>query len=134
MLCPNHHALKQEGSRPRELNARALHVIKQNQLELAGRYGDVERRVLEYFVRNTSETTIFLPGDFDVLLMHLRDAKLLEKDSDADRSVVEQIAGEGTEPTLENSLTVRQAYGLTSEGKSAMTALREARGLNSSRE
>jgi hypothetical protein len=134
VLCPTHHSMKQKSSNPRDLNAKALHVIKQNQLELAGRYGDVERRVLGFFVRNPDARNVFLPGDFDVLLMHLLDATLLEKDFSADGSMVMKLSEDEEEPTPENSITIRQAYRLTAEGQSAVMALREARSLNDLRD
>ncbi|WP_431220361.1 HNH endonuclease signature motif containing protein [Leifsonia xyli] len=131
VLCPTHHAMKQKGSRPRELNATALKIVKQNQVELSGRYGDVERRVLEYFVRRPGETIVFLPGDFDVLLMQLLDAGLLDKQFNAEGSIVMGFGEDGAEPTPDSAYTVRQAYRLTDEGASAVSALREARSLHS---
>src|SRR3954465_3910893 len=110
VLCPTHHAMKRKGARPRELNAVALKIVKQNQLELSGRYGDVERRVLEYFVRNLGQRIVFLPGDFDVLLMQLLDEGLLNKEFTAEGSIVVPFDDSDADPTPERSYTLRQAY------------------------
>lgn len=132
VLCPTHHAMKKSGSNPRDVNALALRAIKQNQTEVAGRYGDVERRVLEFFLRNPGLRIVFLPGDFDILLMQLLNDGLLEKEFSADGSVVISL-GDGTgEPTPEDSLTIRQAYRLTDDGFGAVLALRNAQSLHGS--
>lgn len=129
VLCPTHHAMKQAGSRPRELNVTALKIIKQNQIALSGRYGDVERRVLEYFVRDPDTTEVVLPGDFDILLMHLLDAGLLEKEFEGEGSVIIHVSELHSTPTPETSLVIRQVYRLTAEGKSTIEALRSARSI-----
>jgi hypothetical protein len=95
-----------------------------------GRYGDVELRVLEYFVRNPDLALVFLPGDFDVLLMRLLDAGLLEKEFQADGSIVVGLSADDLEPSPDNSYTVRQTYRLTDEGVAAVSALREARSIH----
>lgn len=132
VLCPTHHAMKKSGSNPRDVNAIALRIIKQNQLEVAGRYGDIERRVIEFFIHKPEARLVFLPGDFDVLLMQLLGDGLLEKVFTADGSVVLSIGGESEEPTPENSITMRQAYRLTKDGIAAVLALRSAQSLRDS--
>jgi len=131
VLCRNHHGMKVEGSNARELNATALRVIKQNQMELAGRYGDIERRVLEHFLRHPDERTIALPGDFDILLMHLLDDAVLEKDFQGDGSTVFQWTDYENEPDVQNSVVVRAVYKLTDEGVATVSALRDARDITS---
>jgi hypothetical protein len=126
VLCRNHHGMKVSGSNPRQVNAHALKLLKQQQVELSGRYGDIERRVLEFFVRDAAQSVVHLPGDFDIMLMHLLDAGLLEKDFNASGSIVMKI-GPGDEPTPENSITTRQAYRLTEAGKEAIDTLRAVR-------
>lgn len=130
VLCPNHHAMKQAGSNPRVLNATALRIIKQNQIELAGRYGDVDRRVIEYFIRESDARTVSLPGDFDILLMRLLDDGWLEKDFRGDGAVVVQFTDNDHEPDERNSVTVRQVYRLTKSGDAAVASVRNARGLH----
>ncbi|WP_412541296.1 HNH endonuclease signature motif containing protein [Longispora sp. K20-0274] len=46
-LCPNHHDLY---DRTKEINRKALLQIKANLAEINGRYGELERRVLDHFV------------------------------------------------------------------------------------
>lgn len=129
VLCPTHHAMKQTGSRPRELNVTALKIVKQNQIALSGRYGDVERRVLEHFVRNPGESEVVLPGDFEILLMHLLDAGLLKKEFEAEGSVIIHVSEVDSTPTPETSLVIRQVYRLTTDGRSTIEDLRNARSI-----
>jgi hypothetical protein len=129
VLCRNHHGMKVSGSSPRELNETALRIIKQNQMELAGRYGDIERRVLEHFVRNSDERTVTLPGDFDILLMQLLDGALLEKEFQGTGSTIIQWVGTDDEPDEQNSIVLRQVYRLTDEGLATVAAIREARAI-----
>ena len=129
VLCPNHHAMKRSGSNPREVNASALRVIKQNQIELSGRYGDIERRVIEHFVRTPKAQTVALPGDFDILLMHLLDSGWIQKDFRGDGAVVFQFEDEENMPDERNAVVVRQIYRLTPDGEAAVAALRSAREL-----
>lgn len=130
VLCRNHHGMKVDGSNTRELNATALRIIKQNQMELAGRYGDIERRVIEHFLRNPDSRTVTLPGDFDILLMHLLDDAVLEQDFQGEGSTVQQWTDFENEPDENNSFVVRAVYRLTEEGSARVSALREARDMS----
>lgn len=127
VLCPTHHAMKKSGSNPRQITAHSLRIVKQNQLEISGRYSDIERRVLEHFLRNPDERVIFLPGDFDILLMHLLDARILSKEFTGNGGVGIPFGEEGATP--ENMIILRQSYVLTEDGLSAVAALRELRTL-----
>ncbi len=131
VLCPTHHAMKRKGSHARDINAASLKVIKANQMELAGRFGDVERRILEHFVRNPEERIVFLPGDFDILLMQLLDAGILTRAGD-DPSVsgLVGVALPGDygdeEPPM---IILRGAYLLSGSGVEYVSAIRDAREL-----
>lgn len=134
VLCPTYHAMKRAGSNARDINTASLTVIKANQMELAGRYGDIERRVLEYFVRNPEERVVFLPGDFDILLMQLLDAGVLERGSEQHGSVTDGLVavalpGEGVDAEPEMIL-LRGAYLLTDTGAEYVSAIRDARALH----
>ncbi len=83
VLCANHHSMKSAGS-PRQLDSAALKIIKLNQIEVNGRYGDVERRIIDYFVMHPGATRVQLPRDFDILLSRLLDAGILAHDLNGD--------------------------------------------------
>ena len=76
VLCANHHGIKAAGG-PRILTSASLRTVKANQVEMNGRYGDIERRVIDHFVTNPSARRIHLPGDFDLLLSRLIEADFL---------------------------------------------------------
>lgn len=133
VLCPTHHAMKRDGSRARELNAVALKIIKANQMQIAGRFGDIERRILEHFVRNEEDRIVFLPGDFDILLMQLLDAEILSRAIDDPDDSVSGLVGVpmpgdfgDEEPPM---IIMRAAYLLTKTGIEFVSALREAQEL-----
>lgn len=133
VLCPTHHAMKRAGSAARDINAASLKVIKANQMELAGRFGDIERRVLEHFVRNPEERLVFLPGDFDILLMQLLDAGVLERGSEEHGSVTDGLVAvalpnDGPED-MPDMIILRAAYLLTEIGADYVSAIRDARRL-----
>ena len=71
VLCPNHHAQKTSATGPRMLDRKALQAIKHNLARLNGRYGDTERRVIDYFVEHPTESSVELPPSMQVLMMRL---------------------------------------------------------------
>jgi hypothetical protein len=77
VLCANCHGLKGEG--PRKLDRKSLHQYKANLAIINGRYGDVERRVLEVFAKNPAALQIQMPGGWDIALMYLIEDGLLVK-------------------------------------------------------
>jgi|ERR1022692_109825 hypothetical protein len=77
VLCRNCHGLKGDG--PRQLNRQALRQYKVNLGVVNSRYGDTERRVLEFFANNPLVNDIMLPGGLDILLLYLIKDGLLAK-------------------------------------------------------
>jgi len=78
VLCANCHGLK--GSGPRKLDRKSLRQYKINLGIVNGRYGEIERRVLEFFAENPAVTDIILPGGLDVMLLYLiKDGLLLKR-------------------------------------------------------
>lgn len=141
VLCANHHGMKSTGG-PRKLTTASLRIIKANQVEMNGRYGDIERRVIDHFVRNPEARRVHLPGDFDLLLSRLLEADLLEWDSNTDGTVGlripqprdegEAASGQGDNPVqsvTDLDVVMRRAYCLTSDGAEYVAAIREARAL-----
>jgi HNH endonuclease len=77
VLCANCHGLKGEG--PRKLDRKSLRQYKLNLAVVNGRYGDIERRVLEFFAVNPEANDMYLPGGLDILLAYLLIDGLLQK-------------------------------------------------------
>jgi len=77
VLCANCHGLKGEG--PRRLDRKALRQYKINLGVINSRYGDIERRVLEFFAEQPGINDITLPGGLDILLLYLIKDGLLAK-------------------------------------------------------
>ncbi len=69
VLCANCHGLKGDG--PRKLDRKSLKQYKLNLGIINSRYGDIERRVLEFFATNPDANTIRLPGGLDILVAYL---------------------------------------------------------------
>lgn len=136
VLCPNHHAMK-SGPGPRHLDAAALKIVKQNQTEVNGRYGDVERRVIDHFVAHPEVRRVHLPGDFDLLLVRLLDADLLTWDPDGNGNIAmalpeqpeDQLEGHEYDDQIGLHLIIRRAYTLTQSGAEYVAALRETRAV-----
>jgi len=77
VLCANCHGLKGEG--PRKLDRKALRQYKVSLGIIHGRYGEVERRILESLAENPHVEEFTLPRGLDVLVMYLIKDGLLEK-------------------------------------------------------
>lgn len=102
VLCANCHGLKGDG--PRKLDRKALRQYKINLGVVNSRYGDIERRVLEFFAVNPGINDIILPGGLDILLLYLVKDRLLAK-----------IPPAGS--TYFGSVPMQQGYMLTSAGR-----------------
>ncbi|CQD21584.1 HNH endonuclease [Mycolicibacterium conceptionense] len=59
VLCANCHRMK--GSGPRQLDRKALKIIKANLATINHRYNDTERRILEHFTENPEADAVLLP-------------------------------------------------------------------------
>lgn len=101
-LCPNCHTRVHKG----EIDRKALKQYKANLSILNGRYGDLERRVLDYFAEHPDKERILLPRGFDILLMYLLKDGLLED--------VEKI---DIEKANNSALAGAKWYQLTSNGR-----------------
>ena len=65
-LCPTCHTRFDTG----QINRQSMRQYKAN-LSVFERYSDLERRVIEHFVDNPQQDTIFLPGGLQLLLGYL---------------------------------------------------------------
>ena len=77
VLCRNCHFRFDHG----EIDRKAMRMYKANLATLTGRYGDLERRVLQRFADEPDLEKIELLGGFDIMLMYLiRDGLLRPAD------------------------------------------------------
>src|SRR5713101_3732999 len=103
-LCPNCH---ERYDKRHEIDRKAMMQYKANLSVINQRYGDLEKRVLEYFVEHPNEDHIWLPSSFEILLLYLLKDGLL----------VDAI-GRGFSINISISDTFsRKRYNLTSKGK-----------------
>jgi len=94
---------------------------KANLCLVAGRYSDVERRALEYFALNPTETDIRMPGmGWEILLMYLI----------KDGFIVHAIPLNGLPQSIKG-VPVAENYRLTDEGRDFVTKWVEASPLSS---
>lgn len=66
-LCPTCHARYDR----EDIDRKAMCQYKANLGLLTSRYGEVERRVIEYFAENPNESTVHLPGGMQLLVRYL---------------------------------------------------------------
>jgi hypothetical protein len=77
VLCANCHGRK--GNKRGQLDRQALRRFKANLELLNHRYSEFERRLLDSFAQDPLQTTIFLPGEMNLLVHYLvRDGYLDE--------------------------------------------------------
>src|SRR5260370_25250110 len=67
-LCPNCH---ERYDKKHEIDRKAMLQYKANLSVINQRYGDLEKRVLEYFAEHPNEGYIWLPSSLEILLMYL---------------------------------------------------------------
>jgi hypothetical protein len=106
-LCRNHHGDKTAGKVDRKM----LLTLKANLSVINFRYGDLERRVLEQFAQDPSQSVIHLPSSVDLLMAYLvRDGYLVRYQF----TPVIQIGGGDGQPGFVDGT---QTYELTQEGR-----------------
>jgi len=66
-LCPTCHTRFDRG----DIDKKSIEQYKLNLNIINNKYGDFERRVLEFFAENTQENQLLLPGGLDIMLMYL---------------------------------------------------------------
>ena len=84
-LCPNCHTRYDRG----EIDRPAMRQYKGNLSILNGRYGELERRILQQFADAPQEEAIRIPGGLRIMLKYLLEDGLVRLESTATR-------GEGT--------------------------------------
>lgn len=130
VLCSNCHGRK--GSKRGQIDRLALRQYKANLALLNHRYGEFERRVLDYFAMNPTPSLIFLPGGMDLLVYYLvSDGYLACMNSESiGRSVYILKHDDGAESTI--GVPSELVYGLTESGRKFLHNWQEAKPLDAS--
>jgi hypothetical protein len=106
-LCPTCHTRFDTG----QIDRQSMRQYKVNLSVISSRYSDLERRVIEFFVDNPQQDTIFLPGGLQLLLGYLVKDGLL--------NIRAKLL-----PTLAGSIFTNDEYHLTEAGKEFVGHLR----------
>lgn len=83
LLCSNCHARATKG----EIDQQSMRAYKANLSLTTQRYGDLERRVLEYFVQNPEADMVEVDRSHELLLKYLIDDDILIKGTDAEGAI-----------------------------------------------
>ncbi|WP_198155701.1 HNH endonuclease [Isoptericola dokdonensis] len=97
LLCSNCHSRVTS----KEIDTKAVRAYKTNLALTNNRYGDLERRVLEYFVQNPGERTITIDLSQELLLKYLIADGLLVKAGEARGAIY--FATDGHDPNSEDA-------------------------------
>jgi hypothetical protein len=120
-LCPTCHTRYDGG----QIDRQSMRQYKANLSIVSSRYSDLERRVIEFFVDNPQQETIFLPGGLHLLLGYLVKDGLLEV-----KAKLLLIKGTLQEvdpkllPTIGGSIFTNDEYHLTGAGQEFIGHLR----------
>lgn len=124
LLCAVCHSRATKG----EIDRLSMRAYKQNLLTMSGRYGDLERRVLDYFVRHPSAETIVVDRSHELLLMYLVEDRLLSAVGPGNGAICFSESGRD-EPAAGDILLGPMIWRLTDEGQAIVAVLRSARVL-----
>lgn len=117
-LCPTCHARFDGG----QIDRLSMLQYKANLGLLNSRYGDIERRVLDYFAMHPDTAEVQLPGGMDVLMMYLVQDGLIEYG--------ETFRSRGTaDGFFEFDIAVLQNYRLTEAGRAFIERWSAAKAL-----
>ena len=123
LLCSNCHARITAG----EIDRRSVMAYKRNLSVLAGRYGDLERRVIDRFVNHPDETEVVVDTSHTLLLDNLISDGLLVYLGPAKGAL---FFGPGETPTDSPEGHYGPArWGLTDDGRQIVERVRSAREL-----
>jgi hypothetical protein len=66
-LCPNCHTAYDAG----RIDRLSMRQYKTNLSLVSGRYGEIEKRILDYFALNPGQSVVYLPGGMELFVMYL---------------------------------------------------------------
>jgi hypothetical protein len=113
-LCPNDHTRAHR----REIDRKALRMYKRNLVLIAGRYGDMERRLLDYFAEHSEFQQVIIDRRMDFEFLYLIEDGLLVK---LQETTMVRIGGFTQGPVV---------YGLTDAGIDFVERWREGQAVD----
>ena len=124
LLCGICHARATKG----EIDRKAVRAYKANLGILSGRYGDLERRVLDHFVRGDVGDTIVIDKSHEILLSYLLEDGLLKEVGPARGALwlQERDGDSALGPRDGDILLGPIGWRLTERGMDVVTSLRAA--------
>ena len=82
VLCSNHHRMY---DKDKKIDRQSMLMYKANLGLLNNRYGEVERRILHWFLGNPTEVDIILPSSFGLMVYNLvKDGLLFKANTNSD--------------------------------------------------
>jgi hypothetical protein len=126
VLCANCHARKKNNANPRHIDRTALRQYKANLGLLNARYGDFERRVIDWFARHPDVPFIQLGGvgvELEIQLMYLLQDGMLIRPiaSTADGNVPDIFGG---------VIRVSETFVITEKGRNLVERWKAARPID----
>lgn len=126
LLCAICHARATKG----EIDRKAMKAYKANLRTINGRYGDLERRVLDHFVRHPDAESITLDRSHELLVSFLVEDGLLEQVPGFAKGAVWIPTHDGDQPLDGDTLLGPTKWRLTEDGKTVVSTLRSNSHLN----
>jgi hypothetical protein len=114
----------------REIDITSMRTYKANLSLIFGRYGDLEHRVLEYFVKHRDATEITVDYSHRLLLEYLIADGMLIHTGQADGAVWLPSDPEAEEPGPDDTILGPASWELTADGRELVNRLRSAREID----
>ena len=112
-LCPNCHTRFDAN----QIDRKAMLAYKSNLALLNSRYSDLEKRIIDHFIKNPSIKEILLPGGLDLMLMYLLEDGML-------------IDTGKTTGIILSGMPSQKFYALTNQGEVFIQNLSDAKELS----
>lgn len=88
-LCPNCHTRYDTG----KIDRKAMQQYKANLCILNSRYGDLEKRLLHFFVQNPNQESISILKGLEIFLMYLLEDNLITTDFRSNDDIKDYMGG-----------------------------------------
>lgn len=111
-LCPNCHTRFDSN----QIDRKAMQAYKANLALLNSRYSDLEKRIIDAFIKDRSKKEILIPGGLDLMLMYLMEDGLI-------------IDTGKTTGVILSGMPSQKLYALTAQGEDLIKNLAEAKEL-----
>jgi len=119
-LCPNCHESYDAG----RIDRLSIRAYKANLSKMSGRYGEIERRLLDFFIQNPDDDSVYLPGGMELFVMYLVRDGLISHD----RGYSTPASSPSSPFTWQTVMGVK--YILTDSGRETVARLSSGRELD----